>query len=278
MSWLVIAALLLGTAVLVAVIAIRPRRDPEGWSAGIHPYAPLATLKPVANDIWWVDGPVMKMTFGPLALPFPTRMVVVRLRSGGLWLWSPTLPTPALFDELDALGPVEHLVSPNRFHYAGIPTWKQRYPQAIAWASPGVRDRARALRIDVAWGGDLSGDAPAAWHDDLEQLVFAGSRFFQEVVFFHRASATLIVTDLVMALERERVAPRLRWLFVLIGATWPGQTPREVRPTFWGHKAEARACLEQMLAWQPRRILLAHGRCHLEDATAQLARALGWLG
>ena len=63
------------------------------WSDGMLPYAPLSTLKPLADAIWWVDGPVARVRVGPVSLPFPTRMAVVRLSSGGLWLWSPTAPT-----------------------------------------------------------------------------------------------------------------------------------------------------------------------------------------
>jgi hypothetical protein len=248
-----------------------------GWSEGIRPYAPLSTLKPLSEGIWWVDGPVIKMRFGPVALPFPTRMVVIRLRSGGLWLWSPTAPTPELFAELDALGPVEHLVSPNRFHYAAIPAWKARYPHATAWASPGVRERARSQQLDVPFDADLGDDAPPAWKDDLGQLIFRGSRFVEEVVFFHRASSTLVLTDLVMALEQERIRPRLRWLLKLGGTMWPGQTPREVQATTWGRKPQARACYHRMMQWQPRRVLFAHGRPFLEDAVPQLERAFAWL-
>jgi hypothetical protein len=247
------------------------------WSDGILPYAPLSTLKPLADRLWWVDGPVIKMSYGPVSLPFPTRMAVIRLRSGGLWLWSPTAPTPGLFAELDALGPVEYLVSPNKFHYAAIPAWKQRYPHATAWASPGVRERARSRKIDVTFDADLGDGAPPAWTDDLDQLIFRGSRFMEEVVFFHRASSTLIVADMVMALEHERVRPHPRWLLALGGAMWPGQTPREVQTTTWGRKAQARACYQRLREWQPRRVLVAHGRCYLDDATAQLERAFAWL-
>lgn len=247
------------------------------WCDGILPYAPLSTLKPLSDGIWWVDGPVIKMRFGPVSLPLPTRMVIIRLRSGGLWLWSPTAPTPALFAEIDALGRVEHLVSPNKFHYAAIPAWKERYPHATAWASPGVRERARSQNIDVTFDAELDDAAPSAWTDDLEQLIFRGSRFMEEVVFFHRTSSTLILADLVMALEREHVRPHPRWLLALGGALWPGQTPREVQATSWGRKPQARACYEQLLGWKPRQVLFAHGRCYLDDATARLERAFAWL-
>ncbi|AKQ66028.1 Methanol oxidation protein [Myxococcus hansupus] len=247
------------------------------WSDGVLPYAPLSTLKPLADDVWWVDGPVARMRVGPLSLPFPTRMAIVRLNSGGLWLWSPTAPTPELFAEVDALGPVAHLVSPNRFHYASIPAWKARYPQATAWASPGVRERARSQNIDVTFDADLEDTAPPAWSRDLGQHIFRGSRFVEEVAFFHGASSTLILADMVMALEPERLQPRWRWLLSLGGTMWPGQTPREVQVTSWGRTEQARASYEQLRAWQPRRVLLGHGRCYLDDGAAQLERAFAWL-
>jgi hypothetical protein len=247
------------------------------WTDGLRPYAPLSTLQPVAEGLWQVDGPVCRMKVGPVSLPFPTRMVLVRLRSGGLWAWSPTAPTPALLAEVDALGPVEHLVSPNRFHYASIAAWKARYPRAVAWASPGVRERARSQGLAVTFDADLGDAPPAAWAGQLAQHVFRGSRFLEEVVFFHAPSASLLLADLAMALEPGRVRPRLRWLFHLAGVMWPGGTPREVRAAAWGRKAQARASLAQLRAWQPRRVLLAHGRSYEEDAEARLAQAFSWL-
>ncbi|MEO8877000.1 MAG: DUF4336 domain-containing protein, partial [Polyangiaceae bacterium] len=56
-------------------------------------YEPLATLIPVATDLWIANGPHARIS----GFPFPTRMVVVRLADGGLWVWSPIEPTTALF-------------------------------------------------------------------------------------------------------------------------------------------------------------------------------------
>jgi hypothetical protein len=33
-----------------------------------------------------------------------------------------------------------------------------------------------------------------------------------------------------------------------------------------------------MLAWAPERIVVAHGRCYLQDATNELRRAFRWTG
>jgi len=38
-----------------------------------------------------------------------------------------------------------------------------------------------------------------------------------------------------------------------------------------------RACLKQMLDWQPEKIILAHGRCYETGGTDELRRAFRWL-
>src|SRR3569623_1637624 len=123
-------------------------------------YEPINTLKPVARELWLVDGPIVRMA-APLgtSAPFPTRMTLARLPDGGLWCHSPIAPDDGRFDAVDALGPVRHLVSPNKLHYAHIAVWKQRYPQACAWASPGVRERAASQGIAVQFDAELEDTA-----------------------------------------------------------------------------------------------------------------------
>lgn len=249
-------------------------------SAPIDLYAPLNRLKPLASDIWMVDGGIVHMSYGPVTLPFPTRMVVVRLDDGGLWLWSPVAPDAALFEAVAALGPVRHIVSPNAIHYAAIPDWSARFPEARVWASPGVEARAADQGIDVRFTDRLADAPPDAWAAELDQLVFDGSRILQEVVFLHRASRTLIVADLIENFEAEKVRSRpLRLLMRLAGILHPnGGMPRDLRLTYLGRRHRARKSRERLLAWAPERIVMAHGRPLDRDATGQLRRAMRWLG
>ncbi len=214
---------------------------------------------------------------GPL-FPFPTRMTVVRLSDGGLWCHSPTVLTPELKAQIDSLGSVRHLVSPNKIHYAHIPTWARVYPEAVAWASPGVRDRAARQRIDVTFAADLQDKPPSQWLVDLDQLIFRGSRFMDEVVFFHRRTATLILADLIENFEPEKVSKGFRWLLQLSGNLDPdGRTPLDLRLTFWGHKNQSRSCLKRVFEWNPEKVILAHGRWYENNGTAELRRAFRWL-
>jgi hypothetical protein len=243
-------------------------------------YLPINTLKPVGEDLWVVDGPIVRMSFHGISEPFPTRMVVVRLAGGNLFMWSPTDPDEGLRKEIDALGPVGHLVSPNKLHYVHICAWKKAYPAATAWASPGVRKRAASRGAEeVCFDRDLVEEPEEAWRGDLDQLIFRGSRFMEEVIFFHRKTRTLILADYIENFEVEKVGGFFyACMLRLAGVADPdGKAPIAARLTFLGRKEEARASLEQMVAWQPEKVIMAHGRPYYRDGTAELRRAFRWL-
>ena len=242
-------------------------------------YEPLNVLKPVGADLWVVDGPVIRIAYLGGSVPFPTRMVVVRLKSGDLFLWSPIEPDGGLLSQVDALGPIGHLVSPNKIHYANIGAWKRIYPEAMAWASPGVRERAASQGVDIsAFDAELGDEADPLWRDDLDQLIFRGSRFMEEVIFFHRETRTVILADLIENFEPEKVGGGHGWLVRLAGAAHPdGKAPIDLRLTFFGRKDEAHASFERMLAWGPEKVVMARGRWYERDGTKELCRAFRWL-
>lgn len=215
----------------------------------IELYEPIDILKQVGEGIWIVDGPIVQMAMYGTSVPFPTRMTIVRLSNGELWCHSPTALTLELKAQIDSLGSVRHLISPNKIHYAHIGTWARAYPEAIAWASPGVRDRAAQQKIEVTFDADLEDEPPPQWGADLDQLVFRGSRFMDEVVFFHRKSATLILADLIENFESDKVSKWFRWLLQLSGSVDPdGKAPLDLRMTFWGQKDQSRSCLKRILS------------------------------
>jgi hypothetical protein len=123
---------------------------------------PINVFKPMGADIGIVDGPFEYLTVGGvrLPLPFTTRMTVVRLSNGDLFLQSPIKFDEALASKLQRMGTIRHLVSPNQFHHAHIGEWSKAFPDAIPWASPRVRQRARARHIDVTFARDLDFNPP----------------------------------------------------------------------------------------------------------------------
>ncbi|MEZ5813018.1 MAG: DUF4336 domain-containing protein [Rhizobiaceae bacterium] len=245
----------------------------------LKPYEPVNRLKSVADGLAIVDGPEIHMDYlAGLYIPFTTRMTVVTLADGGLWVHSPIPLTDALKREIDALGPVRHLVAPNRIHFWWVGDWKEAYPDARAHAAPGTAAQARKKGRFHDYHTML-GDAPEPeWAGEIDQLALAGS-FMTEIVFFHRKSRTLILTDMIENFEPDRVDCRwLRPLLSLGGVADPhGSMPRDLRLTFLFRRRRLREAVHTMIGWAPQRIVLAHGRWYRENGTEELRRAFRWI-
>src|SRR3546814_20342298 len=83
------------------------------------------------------------MDYGPAAMPFPTRMTVVRLPGGRLWIHSPIAPDDALFAVIERLGEVAWLAAPNSIHYWYVAAWQARSPAARTLPVPGPAETAK---------------------------------------------------------------------------------------------------------------------------------------
>ncbi len=253
------------------------RNHHDGAALTDTTYPPLDTLKPVASDLWIVDS-------GPLSgpLPLPVRMSVIKLSDGTVWLHSPTRFDEALARAIEAIGPIRHLVAPNIAHWMFLATWQRRFPDATTWAAPGLRERGQVrrkveagkLRLDR----DLDEQSPEDWAADIRQTVVPGGLGFREVAFFHVASRSLILTDLVLNLEPGKLPWHLRLPLRLAGATAPdGRAPIYLRLAVrLGGRAASRAAAA-LVALAPQRVLFAHGAWFERDATPALRRSLRWL-
>lgn len=237
-------------------------------------YPPLNQLKPVADDVWIVDGPLIR--FGPawLKMPFPTRMTVIRI-GADLFVHSPTDLTAELRAQIDAVGRPRWIVGPNRIHYWWIPPWHAAFPDADVYLAPRTREQAGSrIAFDTR---TLANTRGYPWDEAIATLPVAG-RYMTEVVFFHRASRTLVLTDLIENFEPRKLSSFMRWLTRFGGVQDPnGGMPRDMRLTFSGDRAGLRSAIEQMIAWNPERIVLAHGRWYDKDGAAELRRAFRWV-
>jgi hypothetical protein len=241
-------------------------------NAGSGAYESLSTLKPVTPDVWVVDGPMIKFGMPWPKASFPTRMTLVRVGGGRLFVHSPTPLTSSLYEEIKGIGRVAWIIGPNRFHYWWIREWREAYSDATVYVAPRVRQQA-AKRIDFATL-DLDVNAPLPWREEIATLAVEGS-VLTEFVFFHRASRTLIVTDLIQNFEAHKLDSWLmRWLTWIGCVQDPdGQTPRDMRVSFRRQRTELQAAVKQMIDWNPDRVILAHGKWYNSDGAKELRRA-----
>jgi len=222
-------------------------------------------LVPVDDNLWVVAAPLRF-----LGVHVGTRMTVVRLSSGHLWLHSPVPLAPETRAELAALGEVGHIVAPNLFHHLYVSDVADSFPGATVHAAAGLRKKRKDLRIDEILGTE----PPAAWRDDLDQLHIEGT-LLDETVFFHNATRTLISSDLA-----ENFASSDHWLTRLylkaqglehrFGVAW-------LLRVCYRDKQKARRCIDRMLDWDIERIILAHGKILETGALDELREAFAWL-
>lgn len=241
--------------------------------ARYRPYQPQLAPIAVAENIWTVEGPEIDYRLAGLSLPCPTRMTIIRLRDGTLWLHSPVCFTANLKAHLAKLGPVGAIIAPNVFHTSHTHAWADQYPDAEVFAPSAAFDK-------IACARSCALDAPldVGWLDEIDHhFLDLGS--FGESLFFHRASATLIVTDLMQNFESDRIAsPLTRLVLMLGGATGPKGGPSiEIRLAMLRHRKRVVEAVEAMIAWRPARIVLSHGKCYDGDAGPEIAKAFRWI-
>ena len=226
-------------------------------------------LQPFGERIWIADGPIATVA----GFRYPTRMAVIALASGKLFVWSPVALSPELRRATDALGEVAHLVAPNSLHHLFLAEWAAAYPEARVHAAPGLAAR----RQDLALDAELGADPDPAWAEDLDQTLVSGNAITTEAVFFHRPSRTAIFTDLLQQFPpgwfggwRAGIARLDR----MTGAQ--PQVPQKFRLAFTD-RAAARKALAHILAWPTEQVLMAHGEPVRSEGRAFLARAFAWL-
>ncbi len=229
----------------------------------------MSELLQFGPEIWIADGPVASF----YGFPYPTRMAVIRLSDGSLFVWSPVALSDSLRNSVHMLGPIGHLVSPNALHHLFLGEWKSAYPAARLYASP----RLRRKRKDLTFDAELGVAPEPEWAADIDQVVLRGSFALTEVVFFLRMSRTVLFADLIQNFPRDWFTG---WRGVVcrlggIVAPNPG-TPRDWRANFLDRRA-ACAALDQILVWPIERVLIAHGDLPTGDGAAFVRRAFTWL-
>lgn len=240
-----------------------------------HLYLPIYTLKPFAENIFIVDGETVNF----YGLPFTTRMTVVKLASGDLFIHSPIPLKSDLKKELDKLGKVKYLIAPNKIHYWYLDQFQKAYPEAITFTAKGVEERAKQNGKNFKVDYILEDGKNEFFSDEIDHVVMKGNRFMEEVEFYHKASKSLILTDIFENFEAEKISWPFRILAWTGGALSPfGGTTRDQQLLHFGRKLELKKCVEKLMLWDIEKIILAHGKCITKNAKQELDRVFNWVG
>ncbi len=218
-------------------------------------------LQPIATNLWVIDFP---LRVGGLQLG--TRTTVVRLASGGLWLHSPGPLRPEQVTAVIALGPVQALVAPNALHHLSLVQNVRSFPRATVYVSPALPAKLKLpFPLEI-----LSDEPPALWRDEISQHLVGGIPKLQEVVFLHRASRTLVLTDLAFHIRHSD-----SWftrLFMRLNGAYGHFGPSRILRSMVKDRAAFRASLNRMQEWDFDRVIVSHGEV-LESGGKQAMQA-----
>jgi len=208
-------------------------------------------------------------------------MTVIRLPDGGLFLHSPTKLDYETKAALDSLGPVRAIVAPSRAHHLFAGDYKKEWPDAKMHAAPGIGGeindfRARlGARRDLKFDSILGDQAHPDWAGAIGQHFFKGASFLNEIVFFHRASRTLIFTDLVFNLPADYDGKN--WFLKLRGTCGHFGPDRFIRLLI-RDRAAARESIAKILSWDFDRVIVTHGDILESGGHAKIEEAFAFLG
>lgn len=223
-------------------------------------------MQQLHSDLWITDSPLRFV-----GLEVGARMTVVRLPGGRLFLHSPIAVTDEILRAVEELGDVVYLVAPNLFHHLYIGQWREAFPDASVYVAPGLAEK----RPDLEIAGVLADQPEPSWSDTIDQVFVEGLPFTNEVVFFHRPSATLIATDLAFNVGPTS-APLTRFVFRLTRA-YGRLTPTFLERLLVRDASAFRDSLMRILEWPFERVVVAHGQVSESGGREQLVRGYSWL-
>jgi len=218
----------------------------------------------VPNSVWYAQQP---LKFGPISIT--TRMTVVRLRDGSLWVHSPISPTRDLIDALQKLGTVRYVLAPNKSHHLFFLAFLNAHPAAQGFIATGLE----AKRPDLSRFPNISGQVP--WSPEIQGFFIEGLPILNETVWFHIDTGTLIVTDLLFCISETRrgIAALISKLLGIHGTLGMSRT---MKLAIKDKQALARS-VRPLLELPVQRVMVAHDQIINEQPGAKLAKAFAWL-
>lgn len=198
------------------------------------------------------------------------RMTIVRLADGSLWIHSPTALSPPLKKEIDELGPVKFIVEASNGHNLWLREWQDAFPDAVVHVGGGIPKKLKLTNCQV-----LDDSHENIWEEDLASEYMLGVPFFNESVFLHKKSRSLIVTDLIQNHSDERPSGFAglvtKLIFEPIGFKGLCVAPPLKMGFMIKDKQNFRAFIQRVQNWDFERIIVTHGDIIEADAKQKFA-------
>ncbi|MDQ8201814.1 hypothetical protein [Pelagicoccus sp. SDUM812003] len=224
-------------------------------------------MEKLAEDIW-----VMPFELKALGVNVGRNVTVIRLSSGELLLHSTAPFSQSQMGEIRSRGEVRWITDPMVDHDTYSRQGQTAFPSAAFLVSEGfpeIDDLNRKPLMPV----------PNEWLQEVEVVRLEGASSFNEHVFFHLSSRTLIVCDLLMNFPKVDSLWSSALLRIGLGPERAPGTSRRLKLAIKDEQA-FRASVRKVMEWPFDKVVVGHGEPIRDDAYDRCKRAFelaGWL-
>lgn len=229
-------------------------------------------LKKIDKNIW-----VAEQNLKYLGLQVGTRMTIIRLKNCELVVISPIKVDKETINQINELGKVSIIIAPNLYHHLSISDFKSIYPDAKVFAAPGLDSKRQDIHFDK-----IINQGKLGTRDEIEYFLFEGFKTLSpkgafplnEIVFFHRESQTLILTD--TAFHFDETFPLITKLTTRIIGGYKKLEPSVLEKLAIREKQKVKNSIQTVLKWNFEKVIVAHGSIIENQGKEKLRKGYKW--
>ncbi|MDQ8185778.1 DUF4336 domain-containing protein [Pelagicoccus sp. SDUM812002] len=224
-------------------------------------------MKNLAENIW-----VLPFELKALGANIGRNVTVIRLESGGLIVHS-TAPFEAEHvEQIRSLGEVRWITDPMVDHDTFSRQGQEAFSEASFLAPEGFPSDGGLKTQPLL-------PVPVGWGQEVEVVKLEGAQGFNEHVFFHVPSRTLIVCDLLMHFPEVNSLWERALLRVGLGPRRAPGTSRRLKLAVKDMK-RFQESMQQVMDWPFERVVVGHGEPLCDNAYERSKAAwvaAGWV-
>ncbi len=204
--------------------------------------------KEFAENLWVVEDE--KFSVGVLQIG--SRMTIIRLKVGELFVHSPIALSKTIKDSIDSIGRPKFIIEPNTMHHLFLKQFYNEYTDAELYIVHGLRKKLP----DLPNAKDLVDRLDYPWNNEIKQHHVKRIPRLEEVVFFHPQTKTLTLTDLAFYITAHK--PLFTRLFFRLKGVYDKFGPSRIFKHFiLKNKSEFKKSVDYILAWDFERIIIS---------------------
>jgi len=228
----------------------------------------MSELKTFVKDQIWTS----TVPFRFYGIETGAKMTILKLNNGDLFVHSPVKLTEKLKSEIDKIGKVKYLVSPNHLHHLYLGDFSKSYPKARVYASPGLKKKVKGIKFDA----ELEEGMSEPWSDEVEMKFFVGSLIIDEALFFHKKSRTLITTDMIQCYSKD--APFFTRIAGWINGCYPEHgVPRDLCLSTIFKRKQCRKSVKNILRWDFEKVIFSHAEDIKSGGKEMFKKCFAWI-